>query len=92
MEREEIWIEEEDEVPTFLVNRIIMEDIDAVVTKEELLCETMLDPKLSMLLEDVAKGRLSDQLKEAAYGKIFDELTMSDGIILKGKRVVVPKP
>ena len=41
-------------------------------------------------MEDVAKGRLSEKVKKTPYGKVFDELTVCEGALLKGDRVVVP--
>ena len=90
VQKEELGIEDEEEDSTFSVNRVVMENIEGAVTKESLVRETELDRKLSQLMEDVAKGRLSEKVKKTPYGKVFDELTVCEGSLLKGDRVVVP--
>ena len=46
---------------------------------------------LSMLLKDVPKGRLRAELRNTKYGKIFSELTVVQGVLLRGERMVVPE-
>ena len=89
-QKEELGIEDEEEDSTFSVNRVVMENIEGAVTKESLVRETELDRDLSQLMEDVARGRLSEKVKKTPYGKVFDELTVCEGALLKGDRVVVP--
>jgi len=90
VQKEELGIEDEEEDSTFSVNRVVMENIEGAVTKESLVRETELDRDLSQLMEDVARGRLSEKGKKTPYGKVFDELTVCEGALLKGDRVVVP--
>ena len=89
-QKEDLGIEDEYEDAVFSVNRIIDQDIEGAVTKDLLVKETSLDPELRQLLVDVPNGRLSDQMLQSKYAQVFDEMTVCDGFLLKGDRVVIP--
>ena len=71
VEKDEHGIEDEGEDRTFSVNRIVMENIDCAVTKEDIIQETEMNHALFQLVDDINKGRISDKLMTKPYGKVF---------------------
>ena len=87
-ERDELGIEEEEEDQEILVCR--QEELVDAITLPMLREHTKTDKVLATLLEDVKAGRLSGELKQTEYKNCFEELSMQDGILMKGDRLVIP--
>ena len=49
------------------------------------------DPELSKDINEQRAGTKSKEASKGPYGKIWDELRERDGILLRGKAMVVPK-
>ena len=47
-----------------MVNRVIMDDIDGVITKEDLVFHKENDLDLSRLVEDIIRGRISEKIRD----------------------------
>ena len=86
LETDELGIEDEEEDSEIIVNRV--EELTDAVTLDVLRNETMMDQSLKELSEDIRKGKLRPGLKE--YKEIFLELSLSEGVILQGDRLVIP--
>ena len=52
--------------------------------------ETEADQVLQCVAGDIEKGHMGKLTAASEYGKVFGELTMLDGLILRGERLVVP--
>ena len=90
VDKEELGVKDEVEGSTFEVNRVIIENEDNVVTREDIVEQTSADSDLSVVLKDVCEGRMSEKTKKNSYGNSFEELSPYNGILLKGARIVVP--
>ena len=89
-EREEQGVEEEEEDAEVFVARMIEETFPEAVTLEEVRKEIEKDKILSKLKEDVKLGKLRKELKHSEYGQIFGELTLTQGVLLKGDKLIIP--
>ena len=89
-EREELGIEDEDEDLEFSINRVIEDQMPDAVTMETLQKAIKDDRVLSTVVEDVMLGKMSASTRESPYKEVFEELTVADGVLLKGDRLVVP--
>ena len=89
-ECEELGIEHEAEDSEFSVNRLIEENVPLPITKEEIKTEMLADVLMRKLVEDASKGYLSKELAKSEYAGIFEEMSVVDGIILKGKQILIP--
>ena len=49
------------------------------------------DPELSKILEEKRAAIKSSATSKGPYGKIWDEIDERDGILTRGKRLVVPQ-
>ena len=73
LEKEEKGIKKDNQNSTFSVYRVVMEDIDGAITREDLVLSTEKDPDLVLLMEDVMRGKLSERLQKTSYGKVFEK-------------------
>lgn len=48
------------------------------------------DPELAMLKDCLLKGKVGGELQRGPYGKVFNELSLENGLIMRGVRVLVP--
>ena len=89
-ERDELGIEDEDEDLEFSINRVIEDHMPEAVTMEMLQQATQEDKLLMKVAEDVVLGKMSAETRESAYKEVFEELSVVDGVVLKGDKLVVP--
>ena len=67
-----------------------MSDLQAV-TLSDMRCETSKDVMLSKLLAQIKNGKWSRDTDLEPYSRIKDELSIFEGVILRGNRIVVPQ-
>ena len=67
-----------------------MLDLQAV-TLSDMTCETSKDVTLSKLLAQIQTGKWSRDADLEPYSRIKDELSIFEGVILRGNRIVVPQ-
>ena len=74
------------------IDAVIRADLPKVVTKEHMLKATLKDETLTVLKEMISQGYISKEQKRklASYAHIFPELSVVDGLVLRGCRIVVP--
>ena len=89
-EREDLGIEDEEEDKEFSVNRLIEDRLPDAVTLPLLKLATGGDVVLAKVMEDVRKGKMSSDTETSGYGKVFEELTVADGVLLRGEKLVIP--
>ena len=82
--QEEAEWEVEDDTEIY-VNKIIPD----AVTREMLQKETVKDKTLSMLMEDIHRGVCRNSLTR--YSQVFDELTVMEGMVVRGDQLVIPE-
>lgn len=58
---------------------------------EQMRDDTANDPELGPIVKEKQAGSKSKEASKGPYGKIWDELTERDGILLRGKLMVVPR-
>ena len=86
-EEEEWCIQSEEEI---LVSRIVQELAPSAIPIEMLKQATSDDKELQQLKDDLSKRKeCRPELK--SYRGIFEELSVVDGLILKGYQIVIPK-
>ena len=86
-EEEEWCVQSEDEI---FVRRIVQELSLSSIPAQKLREETEKNEELRQLKEDIRrKKNCSSNLK--SYKGVFDELSVIDGLILKGYQIVIPK-
>ena len=61
------------------------------VTLSDMRCETSKDVTLSKLLTQIQTGKWSRGTDLEPYSRIKDELSIFEGVILRGNRIVVPQ-
>ena len=88
-ERADLGIEDEDEEAEFIVNRIAHELPDAVsiFTLQHF---TKQDKVLQILEQDIKAGKLSKDLEKGKFKECFRELSISNGLVLRGDKIVIP--
>ena len=69
-------------------NYIIKNDIPHAISKEELVTATEEDQRLARCIE---KGQMGNATDINQYKYIFPELTVVNGLIMKGERIVIPE-
>ena len=68
-----------------------MEELTDAVTMPILQRHTKADRTLQQLQEDITRGRLRKELGHSGYKECFQELSMQDGVVMRGDRVVIPR-
>ena len=70
-----------------------MEELTDVVTLPILQRHTKGVPILQQLMEDVRHGRLRKELGHSGsgYKECFQELSVQEGVVIRGDRVVIPR-
>ena len=89
-QREDMGIETEEEDMEIWLGALIKEVLPAI-TMTQLQHDTGIDPELSTLLQEKRAGMMSKATSKGPYGKMWDEIRERDGILTKGKQVIVPK-
>ena len=87
---EDIEANVEDEVQQY-VNFIIKNDIPAAITRLDIVKSTVEGSILQKVVKCIKYGKIDcKDVDLKPYKDIFAELTNIDGMILRGKRIVVP--
>ena len=86
--QEEAEWEVEDDTEIY-VNKVMEEQLPDAVTKEILQQETAKDKTLTMLIEDIHRGVCRNSLTR--FSQVFDELTVMDGMVVRGDQLVIPE-
>ena len=79
---------EEDDTEVY-VNRLIQDQLPQAITRKLLRRETAKDETLMKLMEDINTGRCRPALHR--YQQIFEELTVVDGLVVRGDQLIVPQ-
>lgn len=85
-EVERLGVEDDTEI---YVNRVVDEQLPPAVTREVLRKATAEDKTMQMLITDVEKGVCRKALTR--YQQVFAELTVVDGLVLRGEQLVIPE-
>ena len=85
-EREDLGVEDDMDI---YVNRVIAEQLPPAVTREMLKKATGEDKILRMLTEDIQRGVCRNALSR--YQHVFPELSVIDGMIVRGEQLVIPE-
>ena len=88
-ERSELGVEDDDEEAEFIVNRIAHELPDAV-SMFTLQHFTKHDKVLQVLEKDIQAGQVSKSLEKGKFKECFRELSVSNGLVLRGDKIVIP--
>jgi hypothetical protein len=67
------------------VNYMLPNNIPQAIGKEELKKNVEGDPTLQRLSKCIEKGRMGNSADIIAYGQFFSELTLVDGLIMRGE-------
>ena len=86
-EREELGVEDMEEDEECTVNCL---EEDTAVTMGEIRQAVQEDTILRQVVEDIKKGYMSQGTKQSEYAKVFEEFTHKDGLLLKGRQLVIP--
>ena len=89
-EKEDQGVEEEEEDAEIYVARLVEDGLPEAVTVDEVKQATEQDKFLKQLKMDVKAGRLRKEFKKSEYSQIFQELTLTNGVLLKGDKLVIP--
>ena len=75
------------------MNVIIRDDLPAAVTLEQMRAATAKDPQLQLLTTAVQRGYMhnTEKVMLKPYRNIFSELSVTQGLILQGSKLVVPE-
>ena len=71
----------------FSTTRLVVENEDDSITKDDVIRETNLDKTLSLVVDIVRQEKLSKAIKKTPSTKVFEEFRVSDGTLLKGKKL-----
>ena len=81
-------LDDDDEV---VVNRVVQDNLTGAVSVEQVSEETDMDPILSKVKLHIAEHKDCPEGKEFfPYKKIWTELTVAEGVVVRGHRVVIP--
>ena len=85
-----MWgIEDKEEDTEILVCR--MEELTDIITMPILIRHTDGNETLQHLKEDIRKGTQWKELREEGFKECFQELSIQEGAILRGGRIIIPK-
>jgi flagellar biosynthesis protein FlhB len=68
---------------------MLQNNIPQAIGKEELKKKVEEDPTLQRLSECIEKGRMGNSADIIAYRQFFSELTLVDGLVMRGERIVI---
>ena len=89
-EKDDAGIETEADEETILINRVEEISDNTAVPLAHIRRQYKKDELLNKLLADVTAGRPSPAIKASAYAKVFPELSIVNGILVRGERVLIP--
>ena len=84
---DEMLIDRDDEL---CISKIVTDDLPDAVTLPTIQAATAQDPVLQKLLQCIKKGYIGSDLALKPYRPLFQELSHSNGVILRGDRLVIP--
>ena len=84
-EKEKYGVEDDDEI---YVNRVVEEQLPIAITRQMMLEATEADSILQQLVHDIKAGQCRKSLTR--YVKVFDELSVVDGLVVRGEQLVIP--
>ena len=90
-EKREFGVEDEEEDKEIWVNRVEEQAEVEAVTLAEVRQALQEDYRLKQLMKEVTKGRMDQDTKSSEYGQVFTELTVANGLLLKGEQLVIPR-
>ena len=74
------------------MNFMVVSDIPRAISKEELVKATENDEELQKVITYIQEKKIDHKDPgRKAYSSLFDELTVADGLVLRGERIVVPQ-
>ena len=74
------------------VNRIMEDNLPSAITLDIVKAEMMKDKDMKLLSKLVlSHNKVECQKKLPDYHNIFDDLTVIDGVLMKGNQLVIPK-
>ena len=73
------------------ISHIIATDLPSAITIEMLQKSTAKDQELQKLIQCIKKGHITQDREVHPYKQVFSELTYTNGVILRGERLVIPK-
>ena len=85
---DKMLVEHDDEVH---VNAVICNDLPDALTKEMVQDATARDRQSQKLIKSIKQGYLSKDAELARFKQIFPELTYTQGVVLRGDRIFIPK-
>ena len=85
-QQEEFGVEDDTEI---YVNRLVEDTMPDAVTKEMMEKATNEDKEMKLLKEDIRRGECRKGLVK--YRQVFDELSVVDGLVMRGEKLVVPE-
>ena len=91
VEREELGVEDEAEEGEIWISRMVEAQVPTAVTLEEIKQAIKKEPMLVLLTQDLKTGRMSKEVGGTEFKKVFGELTHTQGLLLRGDRLVMPK-
>ena len=91
VEREELGVEDEAEEGEIWIRRMVEAQVPTAVTLEEIKQAIKKEPMLVLLTQDLKTGRMSKEVGGTEFKKVFGELTHTQGLLLRGDRLVMPK-
>ena len=76
----------------FYVNAIVRDDLPAAITIERLQEAASQDSTLQLLIKDIVQEYVStkNRIELSAYLHVFQELSVVDGLVLRGTKLIVP--
>ena len=86
-EREQLMVDDGDDVH---VMRVIMADLPPALTLDMLRQASDTDPVYQRLIKAVRSGKLPEDPALNPYTAIWRELTVIDGLVCRGERIVIP--
>ena len=84
---DEMLIDRDDEL---CISKIVTDDLPDAVTLPMIQAATAQDPVLQKLLQCIKKGYIGSDPALKPYRPLFQELSHSNGVILRGDRLVIP--
>jgi hypothetical protein len=83
----DMFIDQDDEL---CISRIVTDDLPDAVTLEMVQRATRQDPVMQKLIKSINKGYITQDKDLKPYRHILQELTHTEGVILRGDRLLIP--
>lgn len=72
------------------VEAIVAYAIPRALSREEIKQASQDDPEIKCVIEAIRSGKWPDDKRLSVYRKVANELTSTDGILVRGTRIVIP--